>query len=192
MDTPRAPRFGLGIYWPDDYTDYLVHFHEPFEVFRVELDREGPMLFWVAPESPFESMSDEQFEAFVREARKHLGVEELVELGTTRQVELRVTEVPFPPLLMVSNRQEHFHAVIGLGDEPFTAYVSADENEPLITDIELGFESESPGITNELNDFAESYYNEFYDRQDALDKKNKAQGQTGPQRRGGEHGYSRN
>ncbi len=192
METPRAPRFGLGIYWPDDYTDYLVHFHEPFEVFRIELDREGPMIFWVAPESPFESMPDEEFEAFVREARKHLGVEELIELGTGRQVELRVTEVPFPPLLMVSNRQEHFHAVVGLGDEPFTAHVSSDENEPLITEIELGFESESPGISNELNDFAEAYYNEFYDRQDVLDKKNKAQGQTSPHRRGGDHGYSRN
>jgi len=193
MDTPRAPRLGLGIYWPDDYTDYLVHFHEPFEVFRIELDREGPMIFWVAPESPFESMADEDFEEFVRAARKHLGMEELVELGTNRQVELRVTEVPFPPLLMVSNRHEHFHAVVGLGDEPFTAHVGADESEPLITEIELGFESQSPGITNELNDFAEAYYNEFYDRQDALDKKNKEQGpQPGRERRGGEHGYSRN
>lgn len=190
MDTPRAPQFGLGIYWPDDYTDYLVHFHEPFEVFRMELDREGPMIFWVAPESPFESMPDEEFEEFVRAARRHLGVEEMVELGTNRQVELRVSEVPFPPILMVSNRQEHFHAVVGLGDEPFTAHVGTDESESLITEIELGFESQSPGITNELNDFAEAYYNEFYDRQDVLDKKNKEQG--GRERRGGEHGYSRN
>ena len=120
-------------------------------------------------------------------------VEELVELGTNRQVELRVTEVPFPPLLMVSSRSEHFHAVVGLGDEPFTAHVSSDENDPLITDIELGFESETPGITNELNDFAEAYYNEFYDRQDVLDKKNREQ-QRGAtrERRGGDHGFSRN
>jgi len=192
MDNPRAPRFGMGIYWPDDYTDYLVHFHEPFEVFRVELDREGPMIFWVAPESPFESMPDEVFEAFVRDARKHLGVEEMVELGTSRQVELRVTEVPFPPLLMVSNRHANFHAIIGLGDEPFTAHVGADESDALITDVELGFESQSPGIANELSDFAESYYNEFYDRQDILDKKSKEQGLPGRERRGGEHGYSRN
>jgi hypothetical protein len=191
MDTTRAPRFGLGIYWPDDYTDFLVHFHEPFEIFRLELDREGPMIFWVAPESPFESMPDIEFEAFVREARKHLGVEELVELGTNRQVELRVTEVPFPPVLMVSNRQEHFHAVVGLGEEPFTAHIGSDETEPLITEVELGFESESPGITNELTDFAEAYYNEFYDRQDVLDKKAKEQGQPGRERRG-DHGFSRN
>ena len=61
MDTPRAPRFGLGIYWPDDYTDYLVHFGEPFEVFRLELDRDpkGPMVFWIAPDSPFETMPEE-------------------------------------------------------------------------------------------------------------------------------------
>lgn len=191
MDTPRAPQFGLGIYWPDDYTDYLVHFHEPFEVFRLELDREGPMIFWIAPDSPYESMSDEKFEEFVRAARKHLGVEELVELGTNRQVELRVTEVPFPPLLMVSNRAEKFHAIVGLGEEPFTAYIAADESEPLISSVELGFESEAPGLTNELGEYAETYYNEFYDRQDVLDKKNEKQG-GGKERRGGEHGYSRN
>lgn len=190
MDTPQAPRFGLGIFWPDDYTDYLVHFAEPFEVFRLELDREGPMIFWVAPDSPYESMAEEEFETFVRAARKLLGVEELVELGTTRQVELRVTEVPFPPVLMVSNRGEHFHAIVGLGEEPFTAHIGTDENEPLVTHVELGFESESPGITNELSEFAETYYNEFYDRQDVLDKKNEKQG--GKERRGGEHGYSRN
>lgn len=190
MDTPRAPRFGLGIYWPDDYTDYLVHFHEPFEVFRLELDREGPLLFWVAPDSPFESMPDEQFEEFARAARKHLGLEELVELGTKRQVELRVTDVPFPPVLMVSNRTEHFHAVVGLGEEMFTAFVSEAESEPLIAEVELGFESQSPGITNELSDFAEAYYNEFYDRQEGLEKKNEKEG--GRERRGGEHGFSHN
>lgn len=193
MEVPRAPRFGLGIYWPDDYSDYLVHFHEPFEVFRLELDHEGPMIFWVAPESPYESMSDEAFETFVRAARKYLGIEELVELGTTRQVELRVTEVPFPPVLMVSNRGESFHAVVGLGEEPFAALIGADENEPLITDLTMGFESDSPSIQTELSDFAEAYYNEFYDRQDILDKKNQEQQRGGPrERRGGEPGYSRN
>jgi hypothetical protein len=136
-------------------------------------------------------MPDEQFEEFVRAARKYLGIEELAELGTNRQVELRVTEVPFPPLLMVSNRSEKFHAIVGLGEEPFTATISADESEPLIASVELGFESEAPGITNELGEFAEAYYNEFYDRQDVLDKKNEKQG-GGKERRGGEHGYSRN
>jgi hypothetical protein len=190
MDMPRAPRFGLGIYWPDDATDYLVHFHEPFEVFRLELDREGPLVFWVAPDSPFETMAESDFEQFVRAARKHLGMEELVELGTNRQVELRVTAVPFPPLLMVSNRHEHFHAVVGLGDEPFTAYVGNDDTEPLVTDVELGFTSESPGITNELSEYAEAYYNEFYDRQDVLDKK--ATGEGGREKRSGDHGFSSN
>lgn len=177
MDTSRAPRFGLGIYWPDDYTDFLVHFHEPFEVFRLELDRdpEGPIIFWVAPDSPFETMLEESFEDFVRAARKHLGLEELVPLGTQRPIELRITEVPFPPLMMVSNRTENFFAIVGLGEEPFTAYIGADETEPLVTEIEAGFPSESPTIMTELTSFAESYYNEFYDRQDVLDKKNEQQ-----------------
>jgi hypothetical protein len=193
MDAPRAPRFGFGIYWPDDYTDYLVHFHEPFEVFRLELDQEGPMIFWVPPGSPFESMPDEDFETFVRAARKYLGVEELVELGTTRQVELRVTEVPFPAVLMVSNRSENFHAVVGLGEEPFTAHIGTDENDPLVTDLALGFASDSPSINTELSEFSEAYYNEFYDRQDILDKKNREQQRGGSrERRGGEHGFSRN
>jgi hypothetical protein len=190
MDTPRAPQFGLGIFWPDDYTDYLVHFHEPFEVFRLELDREGPMVFWVAPESPYESMTDAQFEEFARAARRYLGMEELVELGTSRQVELRVTGVPFPPLLMTSNRSANFHAIIGLGAEPFTAYLSSDENEPLVSHLELGFESQQPGLTNELSEHVETYYNEFYDRQDFLDEKNKKAG--GKERRPGDHGFSRN
>jgi hypothetical protein len=191
MDNTRVPRLGLGIFWPDDYTDYLVHFHEPFEVFRLELDREGPMIFWVAPESPFETMADADFEEFARAARKHLGVEEMVELGTNRQVDLRVTEGPFPPVLMVSNRPEKFHAVVGLGSEPFTAVLSSDESEPLIADFELGFESHAPEAVNELSDYAEAYYNEFYDRQDLLDKKNEEQG--GKERRGGDHhGFSRN
>jgi hypothetical protein len=198
MDNPRVPRFGLGIYWPDDYTDYLVHFHEPFEVFRLELDREGPMIFWVAPDSPYETMSDETFETFARAARRHLGIEEIVELGTSRQVDLRVTEVPFPPILMVSNREEKFHAIVGLGAEPFTAVLSADEAEPLIADVDLHFESQSPGIGNELSEYAESFYNEFYDRQDFLDKKGDPQqpgqgGTGGRERRGGDHDrFSRN
>lgn len=193
MDIPRAPRFGLGIYWPDDYTDYLVHFHEPFEVFRLELDQDGPMIFWVAPGSSYESMSDEDFEVFVRAARKYLGIEELVELGTARQVELRVTQVPFPAVLMTSNRGENFHAVVGLGEEPFTAYIGADENDPLVTDLFIGFETDSPSINTELNEFAEAYYNEFYDRQDLLDKKNREQQRGLPrERRGGEPGFSRN
>jgi hypothetical protein len=193
MDVPRAPRFGLGIYWPDDYTDYLVHFHEPFEVFRLELDQEGPMIFWVAPGSPYEAMTDDEFEIFVRAARKFLGIEELVELGTARQVELRVTEVPYPAVLMVSNRGEQFHAVVGLGEEPFTAHIGSDESEPLVTDLSLGFESESPGIRSELSEFAEAYYNEFYDRQDVLEKKNQEQQRGGTrERRGGETGFSRN
>ena len=192
MDTPRAPRLGLGLYWPDDYTDYLVHFHEPFEIFRLELDHgpDEPMIFWVAPNSPFETMRDDVFEEFARAARKYLGTEELVELGTTRRVELRVTEVPFPPLLMVSNRAEKFHAILGLGAEPFTAHVGNDESEPLITDIELGFETESPMISTELAGYCEAYYHEFYDRQDVLEKMNKEQ-RLGP-RRAGDHGFSRN
>ncbi|BET65571.1 hypothetical protein ASA1KI_04890 [Opitutales bacterium ASA1] len=179
MDKPRASRFGLGIYWPDDYTDYLVHFHEPFEVFRIELDRdsEGPILFWVAPDSPFELMGDEAFETFARAARKFLGLSELIPLGSNRQIELRTTEVPFPPILMTSNRSDKFYAIVGLGDEPFTAYISADENDPLISDIEIGFSTESPSIATELGDYAESFYNEFYDRQDALDKNSEHQQQ---------------
>lgn len=190
MDTPRAPRFCLGIYWPDDYTDYLVHFHEPFEVFRLELDREGPIVFWVPPDSPFENMPAEAIDEFARAARMHLGMAELVELGTTREIELRISVVPFPPLLMVSNREDKFHAIVGLGDEPFTAFLAAEETEPLISDVTLGFTSQMPEVANELSDFAEAYYTEFYDRQDWLDKKNEQQ--KGRERRSGEHGFSRN
>jgi hypothetical protein len=190
MDNTRVPRFGLGIFWPDDYTDYLVHFHEPFEVFRLELDRDGPMIFWVAPESPFETMPNEAFEEFARAARKHLGIEELVELGTSRQVDLRVTQVPFPPLLMVSNRGGAFHAIVGFGEEPFTAVIGSDESEPLIADMELGFEPHAPEAAGELSEYAEAYYDEFYDRQDALDKKNGGPG--GKERRGDPPGFSRN
>ncbi len=198
MDTPRAPRFGLGIYWPDDYTDYLVHFEEPFEVFRLELDRDpaGPMIFWIPPDSPYESMADEQFDAFVRDARKYLGLEELVPLGTTREVELRVSEVPFPPILMVSNREAKFWAVVGLGAEPFTAFISSDENEPLIANLELGFETDSLTIGAELGDFAEAFYDEFYDRHDVLEKKNEQQGRHLPgnprERPDPDGGFSRN
>jgi hypothetical protein len=191
MDSSRPPpHFCLGIYWPDDYTDYLVHMHEPFEVFRLEVDQEGAIVFWVAPESHFETMLDEQFDAFVREAKQYLGMEELVELGTARPVELRVTSVPFPPVLMMSNRHEQFHAIVGLGDEPFTALLSADESEPLIADVAIGFPSESVSIVTELSEFAEAYYNEFYDRQDALEKMTEQQKRR--ERRGGEHGFSRN
>ena len=151
------------------------------------------MIFWVTPGSTYESMSDEDFENFVRAARKFLGMEELVELGTARQVELRVTEVPLPAVLMVSNRGENFHAVVGLGSEPFAACIGADENEPLVTDLVIGFDTDSPSINTELSEFAEAYYNEFYDRQDLLDKKNRDQQRGGPrERRGGEHGFSRN
>ncbi len=200
MDTPRAPRFGLGIYWPDDFTDYLVHYHEPFEVFRLETDRDaaGPMIFWTPPDSPFESMGEEQFEAFVRSARQFLGLEELIPLGSNRQVELRTTEVPFPPILMTSNRAEKFYAIVGLGEEPFTAYISADESEALISDIEIGFPTDSPTIATELGDYAETFYNEFYDRQDVLDKKNEQQQRhhpglpREPLGGGGDQGFSRN
>ncbi|HEX9783058.1 MAG TPA: hypothetical protein VGA56_10080 [Opitutaceae bacterium] len=198
MDTPRAPRFGLGIYWPDDYTDYLVHYHEPFEVFRLELDcdPEGPIILWVAPDSPFESMGEEQFEALARSARKFLGLEELIPLGSTRQIELRVTAVPFPPIMMTSNRSEKFYAIVGLGEEPFTAYISSDESEPLIAEIEIGFPSDSPSVATELTEYAESFYNEFYDRQDVLDKKSEQQQRhhmgLPRERPGGEQGFSRN
>ncbi len=43
MPAKEPQKFGLGAYWPDDYTDYLVHFHDPFAVFRIEADREGPI-----------------------------------------------------------------------------------------------------------------------------------------------------
>lgn len=191
-DTPRAPRFGLGVYWPDDYTDYLVHFDEPFEIFRLELDR-GPneaIIFWVAPNSHLERISDQDFDLFAREARKYLGQEELVELGTQRRVELRVTEVPFPPVMMASNRHEKFHAIVGLGAEPFTAYVGNDESEALITDIALGFESQSPMLGSDLVEFCEAYYHEFYDRQELLEKRNKEK--RGFERRATDLGFSRN
>lgn len=190
MEILPPPRFALGIYWPDDYTDYLVHLDDPFEVIRLELDREGPMVFWVAPESPIESMLEESFDAFVREARQFLGVEGVVELGTTRQVELRVTSVPFPPVLMVGNGHENFHAIVGLGQEPFTALLSSDESEPLIAEVAVGFESDSVSIVSELSEFAEAYYNEYYDRQDVLEKNTEKQQRR--ERRGGDHGFSRN
>ena len=193
MEASRTPRFGLGISWPDDYTDYLVHFEEPFEVFRLELDQQGAMIFWVRSGSLFESMAEADFDGFVRAARKHLGVEQLVELGTMRPVELRVSEVPFPAVLMVSNRGEDFHAVVGFGDEPFVAVIGDDESEPLVAELTLGFDSDSPSVRTDLEGFVEAYYNEFYDRQDVLDKKNrepKGGGFRG--RRGGETGYSLN
>jgi hypothetical protein len=190
MESLPPPRFGLGIYWPDDYTDYLVHLHEPFEVIRLEVNPEGPIVFWVAPESPFEGMRDEPFEAFMREAKQYLGLEELVELGTTRTVELKVTAVPFPPVLMVSNRHENFHAIAGLGEEPFTALLSADESEPLIAEVAVGFHSDSVSIVSELSEFAEAYYNEYYDRQEMLEKMTEQQKRR--ERRGGEPGFSRN
>ena len=49
MPANAPQKFGLGAYWPDDFTDYLVHFHDPFAVFRIEADREGPILFWGSP-----------------------------------------------------------------------------------------------------------------------------------------------
>jgi len=192
MDSPRAPRFGLGVYWPDDYTDYLVHFHEPTEIFRLEVDGgpDEPIVLWAAPDSPYETIPDADFDAFARAVRRYLGEEELVELGTQRRIELRITEVPFPPLLMVSNRAEKFHAIVGLGEEPFTAYLNNDASDPLIDEVVLGFESDSPLITQELADFCENYYHEFYDRQELLEKRNKEKRSL--ERRGTDLPFSRN
>ena len=113
MAAKKPQKFGLGAYWPDDYTDYLVHFHDPFIVFRIEADRNGPILLWGSPSDGLADLGDPEFSRLLEAAELFLALEGVGELGGERHAEYRESYVPFPPCLVVSNRSNAFSAVVG-------------------------------------------------------------------------------
>jgi len=173
MSEKQPQKFGLGAYWPDDYTDYLVHFHDPFAVFRIESDREGPILFWGSPSDGLGDLDDHAFSRLLAAAEVFLALEGVGGLGGKRHAEYRESRIPFPPCLVVSNRSIPFSAVVGLGDRSFAAYVNPDESGPLFLDFDVWFEGATESLIEEMGRSAESYYEEFYDRQIFLDQQEK-------------------
>jgi hypothetical protein len=165
MAATKAAKFGLGVYWPDDYTDYLVHFHEPFAVFRIEADREGPILLWCMGGGDLAGFSDQEFSRFLGEAEAFLALEGVIHLGADRHAEFRESRAPFPPCLVVSNRSNTFSAIVGLGERPFTATFNPDESGPLFLDFDVGFDGATDALIGEISRSAELFYEEFYDRQ---------------------------
>ena len=117
MAGKETAKFGLGVYWPDDYTDYLVHFHDPFAVFRLETDREGPVLLWGMGNGDLTGFSDLELSRFLGEVESFLTLEGIGNLGTGRHAEYRESRAPFPPCLVVSNRSS-------TASRPWSAWVS--------------------------------------------------------------------
>jgi hypothetical protein len=171
MPANKPQKFGLGAYWPDDFTDYLVHFHDPFAVFRVEADREGPILFWGSPSDGLADLGDQEFSRLLEAAELFLALEGVGGLGGERHAQYRESRIPFPPCLVVRNRSNAFSAVVGLGEEPFAAYFNPDETGPLFVDFDVWFEGATESLIEEIGRSAESYYEEFYDRQIFLDER---------------------
>lgn len=169
----QVAKFGLGVYWPDDYTDYLVHFHDPFAVFRLETDREGPVLLWGMGRGGLAGLSDKETSRFLGEVETFLALEGVGNLGTGRHAEYRESRVPFPPSLVVSNRSNLSSAVVGLGERPFAAYFNPDESGPLFLDLDVWFDGANDSIIAEISRSAEIYYEEFYDRQIFLEAREK-------------------
>ena len=173
MASKEPQKFGLGVYWPDDYTEYLVHFHEPFAVFRIEADREGPILLWGMGGSLPVDFSDQELSRFLEAAETFLSLEGIGELGTGRHAEYRESQVPFPPCLVVSNRSSVFSAVVGLGERPFAAYFNPDDSQSLFADFDVWFEGATGSMIEEIGRSAEIFYEEFYDRQVYLEEQEK-------------------
>lgn len=173
MPGKKPEKFGLGAYWPDDYTDYLVHFHDPFAVFRIEVDREGPILFWGSLSDGLAGLGDQEFSRLLAAAELFLALEGVGGLGGERHAEFRESHIPFPPCLVVRNRSSSFSAVVGLGEKPFAAYFNPDETGPLFLDFDVWFEGATESVIEEIGRSAESYYEEFYDRQIFLDEQQK-------------------
>jgi hypothetical protein len=169
MAGKEPQKFGLGAYWPDDYTDYVVHFQDPFVVFRIESDRNGPLLLWGSPSDGLASLDDHEFSHLLEAAETFLALEGVGELSGERHAEYRESHVPFPPCLVVSNRSNAFSAVVGLGEKPFAAYFNPDETGPLFIDIDFWFEEKTESLIEQIGRSAESYYEEFYERQMFLD-----------------------
>ena len=173
MPAKKPQKFGLGAYWPDDYTDYLVHFHDPFAVFRIEADREGPILFWGSLSDGLAGLDDHRFSRLLAAAERFLALEGVGGLSGERHAQYRESRVPFPPCLVVSNSSNAFSAVVGLGEKPFAAYFNLDETGPLFLDFDVWFDGATDSMIEEIGRSAESYYEEFYDRQVFLDEQEK-------------------
>lgn len=173
MGGKEAVQFGLGVYWPDDYTDYLVHFHDPFAVFRLETDREGAILLWGMGHGDLAGLSDQEISRFLGKVETFLTLEGIGNLGTGRHAEYRESRAPFPPCLVVSNRSSAFSAVVGLGERPFAAYFNPDESGPLFLDYDVWFDGATDAMIAEIGRSAEVFYEEFYDRQIFLETREK-------------------
>ncbi len=173
MSTHKPVKFGLGVYWPDDYTDYLVHFRDPFAVFRIEADRTGPVLLWGMGGADLSGLSDQETSRFLGEVESFLALEGIGDLGTGRHAEYRESGAPFPPCLVVSNRSSSFSAVVGLGARPFAAIFSPDEKGPLFLDFDVWFEGATESQIEEIGRSAETFYEEFYERQIFLENQEK-------------------
>ena len=173
MAGKETAKFGLGVYWPDDYTDYLVHFREPFAVFRLEVDREGPILLWGMGNGDLAGFSDLEISRFLGEVESFLTLEGIGSLGTGRHAEYRESRAPFPPCLVVSNRSSPFSAVVGLGERPFSATFNPDESGPLFLNLDVWFEGATDSMIEEIGRSAEMFYEEFYDRQIFLENQEK-------------------
>jgi len=173
MPAKNAQKFGVGAYWPDDYTDYLVHFHDPFAVFRIEADRTGPILLWGSPSAGLAKFDDHELSRLLEAAELFLALEGLGELSGERHAEYRESQIPFPPCLVVSNRSSAFSAVVGLGEKPFAAYFNPDESGPLFLDFEFWFDGATESLVEKIERSAETYYEEFYERQIFLDEQEK-------------------
>jgi hypothetical protein len=64
-----------------------------------------------------------------------------------------------------------WRAWVVLGEEPFAAYFNPDETGPLFVDFDVWFEGSTESLIEEIGRSAESYYEEFYDRQIFLDER---------------------